>query len=183
MATSQGKVSRLSLLTLILLQGALAGCSIQQFRYNPPGMDSSAAGELFPRTEMGLAAYANHLNDADASAISNELKLARQHYQQDKSGYNTLRLAVVLMQPQNGTAGSQQAENMLNSYLKSRAQRSGLAALTSSDEGYQTLAQLLLDQLTQRHRLLEENLSLKEKINQLMYIESTLSKPQASTLY
>lgn len=146
-------------------------------------MDSSAAGELFPRTEMGLAAYANHLNDASAATVNNELKMARQKYQQDKSAYNTLRLAVVLMQPQNSTVGSQQAENLLKRYLQTRAQRTGLSALADREEGYQTLAQLLLDQLSQRHQLVEENLSLKEKINQLMHIESTLSTPQASILY
>ncbi|AKH68708.1 hypothetical protein IMCC21906_01029 [Spongiibacter sp. IMCC21906] len=144
-------------------------------------MASTSDGQLFARSELGIISFANYLDNVSHAQASQELSLARKNYQRDNDSYNTLRLAAALMQTSTNTANLQQAENILHSYVRKAKRKTGLSALTSSYNRYEPVAQFLLNHLEQRKKIVAENLSLKQKIEQLMLIENKLSQPQATT--
>lgn len=145
-----------------------------------PGTARSASGESFPRTEMGLVAFSNHLTDLSHSQLTEEQTLAEKNYRADKDGYNTMWLAIVLMQ---SSSTQQRACKILRDYLGKQAspgRRPG--AFMAGTDSYQTLAEFLLNSAEQRQQLFAENLSLQQKIEKLMYIENSLNYPEAKTL-
>lgn len=160
----------------------MSGCAIHEMDNLKPSMASTADGQVLPRSELGLLAFSNYLDGLSNHQFSKELALARDNYKVDDDSYNTLRLALVYMQPNAELAGSQRAERLLRSYINGTSTReqqrvSTFGGYFDNNTGYETLATFLLKSVEQRQSLVEENISLQQKIEQLMFIENHLSQP------
>ncbi|NKI17045.1 hypothetical protein HCU74_06375 [Spongiibacter sp. KMU-166] len=165
----------------ILLVLLSSGCTTSKFSSYVPGKAIAASGESFSRTELGLVAFANHITGLSRSQLTKEQTLAEQRYRADKDGYNTLWLSIVLMQ---SPATQQRATTLLRDYLKHApaAAHRRPGQFTGGSDSYATLAEFLLNNAGQYQQLASENLSLRQKIEKLMYIENSFNHPGAKTL-
>ncbi|MEX1669256.1 hypothetical protein AB4876_10060 [Zhongshania guokunii] len=146
------------------------------------GMTLTASGKAFPRSEIGLLAFSNYICGVTGTQLDTELDLAEKQFQANRDRYNTLWLAIVLMQPHAAPASNQMALRLLNDYVNNKSAVNHRAStFMPSNDSYDVLAKFLLDSATQRQRLIADNTSLKQKIEKLMLIESSLNYPQAQT--
>ena len=143
------------------------------------GMTQAASGKSFPRSEIGLLAFSNYICGVTGKQLDAELDLAEKVYQANRDRHNTLRLAIVLMQPHAAQASNQMAMRLLGDYVNrnnvTAVHRPG--SFMSEPDNYDTLAKFLLKTTEQRQRLLTDNTSLQQKIEKLMLIENSLNYP------
>jgi|TARA_R110001583_G_scaffold17365_3_gene70363 hypothetical protein len=160
-----------------------SGCAMNGTSAFNLGMTNTAGGKAFPRTELGLLAFSNYISNVSGSQLDAELNLAEKNYRAKRDDYNMLWLAIVLMQPHAAPASNQMAVRLLRDYVN----RSKTAAdyrfdrLIGETGSYDTLAEFLLNSTAQRQRLLADNATLRQKIEKLMLIESSLNYPQVQT--
>ena len=156
-----------------------SGCAMKGVSNFNLGMAPASGARTFPRSEVGLLAFSNYISGVTGTQLDAELDLAEKAYQSQRDRYNTLWLAIVLMQHHAAQASNQMAMRLLNDYVNQHkvtgSSRPG-NFMTGLDN-YDTLAEFLLKTIEQRQRLLADNAALHQKIEKLMLIENSLNYP------
>lgn len=171
------RLASLGVLALLALC-CLPACKLQPIKDNGSNSFADNAGSAFPRSESGLLAYANYLQQLSGPQLRQEQQRARQALNNSDEAYNVLRLALSMMASTESTRDQRHAQSLLHNYLDGRPS----THFMSLESDYRDLAKLLLNHLDQQQKLIAERSSLAQKLEQLMLIESSLGGTRSNTV-
>ncbi|WP_295873879.1 hypothetical protein [uncultured Zhongshania sp.] len=151
----------------ILMMGGLSACSTIALNNGT----KSTSAKYFSRSESGLLAYARHLGELGPGQLGKEQSAATAEYRNQDDNYNTLRLALALMQSTTDMAKQNSAEALLRKLMRNRS-TAGVNSFVYQNEAYYDLGQLLLNTIAARKQLVADHHELEQKLEKLLFIEN-----------